>query len=370
MIEQRFVCRAAMSAVEGRTVRLTFSTDDVDSFGTRFDPAGCRLQRYLAAPIVLWHHAGEAEGVPDPDCGVGVATSVARQGRAWVADVALEQGNPIADKLLRKIRNGSLYGCSIGAVIVRSHKEGDIVVVDEWELAEISLCFVPSNAAALIRRAARAAGLPQPAHATQSLAQSTRFARRSALDLAALLAALGLQEGATYDQVCQALLDNLADTDEKKAMVAAVQGMKPGSEAGGDAGGDASRAASCDGEVERQAMRNAILAKDREIADLKKKLGPTPDSDPKAWAKQMVTRGIRLTEAELIEMAEKSPLVAQRTAELLLAEKSKSGLHTRTLGPAAAGGGASGPKLGADPAAATAKSFEERRKAAEATARR
>lgn len=368
---QRFVCRASMQPTQGRTARLVISTADVDSFDTRFAPDGCRLQRYLAAPIVLWHHAGEAEGIPDPDCGIGVSTSVTRAQGQLVADIALEEGNPIADKVLRKIRNGSLFGCSIGALILRAHQEGDVTVVDEWELCEISLCFVPSNAAALIVRSAARAALPQRVNNAPGRARPLQT--RRLMETAELLKALGLEDGATFDAACKALLDKLADDDQKKAMVAAVMAMKP-AEGGQASEGDAvARAAECAPDVEKQALRNALTAKDRELAALKSKLGPTPDSDPKTWAKTMVQRGLKhFTEAELAEMAEKTPEVAQRTAELLLGEKGKLGLHTRSLGTASNAGttqaGAAGPRLGADPKAQSA-SFDERRKQAESRRR-
>lgn len=190
-----------------------------------------------------------------------------------------------------------------------------------------------------------------------------------------VLKALGLQEGASYDQVCQALMAFLADTDEKKALVAAVDSMKPAEAgAGADAPGDGAQRtaepAPAD-DVERKAMRAALLAKDKQIAELQQKMGPTPESQPTEWAKQMVARGVKgLTEAELAKLAKEDPKVAAKTAELLLpADAKKLPLHSRSLGPAA-NAGAAGPRLGQSPDAQTATSFAERRKAAEASARR
>lgn len=370
-----FACRViGAQPVADRVVRLTISTDDVDSFGTRFMPRGAVLDRYLTAPIVLWHHPTESEEPPDPDLAVGRCLRLDVEDHRIVADVEFESDNPVADKILRKLKTGFLFGCSIGALIQQSRPEGSVVVVERWELCEVSLCFVPSNARALIERAMRAGSLPQPVHAHSSLSAS-RSQRSSAVNPADVLKALGLQEGASYDQVCQALMAFLADTDEKKALVAAVDSMKPAEAgAGADAPGDGAQRtaepAPAD-DVERKAMRAALLAKDKQIAELQQKMGPTPESQPTEWAKQMVARGVKgLTEAELAKLAKEDPKVAAKTAELLLpADAKKLPLHSRSLGPAA-NAGAAGPRLGQSPDAQTATSFAERRKAAEASARR
>lgn len=362
-----FACRViGAQPVADRVVRLTISTDDVDSHGTRFVPRGAVLDRYLTAPIVLWHHPAETEEPPDPDLAVGRCLRLDVEDHRIVADVEFESGNPVADKILRKLKTGFLFGCSIGALIQRSKPEGSVVVVDRWELCEVSLCFVPSNARALIERALRKGSLPQPVHAHSSLSAS-RSQRSSAVNPADVLKALGLEEGASYDQVCQALMAQLADTDEKKALVAAVDSMKP--EAPADDAQRTADPAPAD-DVDRKAMRAALVAKDKQIAELQQKLGPTPESQPNEWAKQMVARGVKgLTESELAKLAKEDPKVAAKTAELLLPAKPKHlPLHSRSLGPAASAG-AAGPRLGQSPDAQTATSFAERRKRAEAHAR-
>lgn len=375
MSSTTFACRViGAEPVADRVVRLTISTDDVDSYGTRFLPRGAVLDRYLTAPIVLWHHSADADEPPDPDLAVGRCLRLQVEDHRIVADVEFESGNPVADKILRKLRTGFLFGCSIGALIQHANPEGAVTVVDRWELCEVSLCFVPSNARTLIERAMRAASLPQPVHAHSHSVRSQ--ARSRSVNPADVLKTLGLDEGATYDQVCQALMAYLADTDEKKALVAAVDSMKPG-DAGAAAPAaqdDAQRTAdpAADGEVDRKAMRAALLAKDKQIAELQAQLGPTPENQPAEWAHQMVKRGVKgLSEAELTKLAKQDPRVAAKTAELLLPAKPKAlPMQARSLGPAASGPHLSGPRLGQSADATAAASFAERRKAAEASARR
>lgn len=381
MSPQTLACRViGAQPIADRVMRLTINTDDVDSHGTRFLPAGAMLERYQQAPIVMWNHAEDDEETQDPDLAIGRALKLTVDARRISAEVEFEKDNPVADKVLRKLRNGTLFGCSIGALIKQSHPEGDVEVVDRWELCEVSLCFVPSNARCLVERALRAArSLPQRTNANRSADRSVVSGPRSArVNPEEVLKALGLEAGASYDQVCQALMANLADSDEKKALVAAVDAMKPseGSEGGGDPA-TASRAADpaadpkSEGEVERKAMRAALTAKDRQIAELQKKLGPTAETAPDEWAKAMVKRGLTgISESELAKMAKADPAVAAKTAELLLpAEARKLPLHTRALGPAANAPATPGPKLGQEPGANAAKSFDARRKAAEATHR-
>jgi hypothetical protein len=102
------------------------------------------------------------------------------------------------------------------------HKEGDVRVIDEWELWSWSVVPIPSNAGALAKRSALSNG--------ESEMNET------------IMKKLGLEEGATFDMALAALLTYLAGTDDSKEdrqmVVDAVMGMKgepDGDEKGADA---------------------------------------------------------------------------------------------------------------------------------------
>jgi len=146
------------SVEDDRTVEFVFSTNALDRHGTRINPEGWRLDNFNKNGIASYQH--QAYGDPDPDKIIGPA-------RAWVKDSRLmgnitfedRETNPLADKLFKKVKAGTLNAVSVGFLEHDGHwgkkdlqEEEEVYYFDDVELYEISLVSIPSNPEALAVR--------------------------------------------------------------------------------------------------------------------------------------------------------------------------------------------------------------------------
>jgi len=141
---------------ENRTVDFTISTEAIDSHRTVWKIDGWDLSAYRANPVVAYNH--HALG-PDPDGIIGTS-EVRVEGGQLVATLKLEEGNPTADKVLRKLQNGTLRGASIGAMPQKASygdrskgEDPEILYFRKQTLLEWSIVSIPSNPEALKRSA-------------------------------------------------------------------------------------------------------------------------------------------------------------------------------------------------------------------------
>ena len=146
------------AAKDDRSVRFTFSTGAKDRHGTRINPSGWRLDNFNKNGIASYQH--RAYGDPDPDKIIGPAKAWVEKDKL-VGDIEFEPEdvNPLAEKLYRKVRNGTLNAVSVGFMEHEGHfgekesgEEEDTYYFDDVELLEISLVSIPSNAEALAFR--------------------------------------------------------------------------------------------------------------------------------------------------------------------------------------------------------------------------
>lgn len=221
-------------APEDRTVRFVGTTAATDRDKSRLVMGGMRAAAYRKNPVISWNHSESSE---DPDVAV-IGRSLSEEVFPDRVEVVcqFETENPTADKVLRKVLNGFLKGMSVTFAPIREHKEGDVRVIDEWELWSWSVVPIPSNAGALAKRSALSKnGDPMNAE---------------------IMKKLGLEEGATFDQAIAALLTYLAGTDDSKEdrqmVVDAVMAMK-GEPDGDEKGAD-------DKPMDDKEMRSAVKA--------------------------------------------------------------------------------------------------------------
>lgn len=143
---------------EGRKIDFVFSTDAVDGHGTRIKPEAWRLDRFNTNGIASYQH--EAYGNPDPDMIIGKSWAWVEDGKLLgTIDFEEKDVNPLADKIYRKIKNGTLNAVSVGFVEHDGHRgvkdDGENprhYYFDDVELMEISVVTIPSNPEALVRR--------------------------------------------------------------------------------------------------------------------------------------------------------------------------------------------------------------------------
>ena len=168
-IERQFA--EVRASNDDRKVKFIFSTDSKDRHGTRINPDGWRLDNFNKNGIASYQH--RAYGDPDPDMVIGKASAWKSDGRlVGTIDFETEDVNPLAEKLYRKVRSGTLNAVSVGFVEHDGHWGGDedrgapeedenTYYFDDVELMEISLVTVPSNPEALAYRGFEAANTIQ-----------------------------------------------------------------------------------------------------------------------------------------------------------------------------------------------------------------
>ena len=166
-IERQFA--EVRASGEDRQVKFIFSTDAKDRHGTRINPDGWRLENFNKNGIASFQH--RAYGDPDPDMIIGKAQAWKSGGNlVGTIDFETEDVNPLADKLYRKVKAGTLNAVSVGFIEHDGHwgsdsergaegEEADTYYFDDIELMEISLVTVPSNPEALAYRTFEATGV-------------------------------------------------------------------------------------------------------------------------------------------------------------------------------------------------------------------
>lgn len=139
---------------EKRQAEFVISTEAVDTYDTVFKIDGWDLERYNRSPIVFYNHKSWSD---DPDMIIGTS-EVRIEGNQLIALLTLEEGNPVAEKVWRKIQNGSLNMASIGANPIEwrwgdfdKGENPDVIYFIRQELLEWSIVPVGSNPDALKR---------------------------------------------------------------------------------------------------------------------------------------------------------------------------------------------------------------------------
>lgn len=161
-----------------RTIDFVISTERVDSYGTVFKIDGWDLEAYRANPVVAYNHYALG---PDPDTIIGTS-EVRVEDKQLVATLTLEEGNPIAEKVLRKLQNGTLRGASIGAIPYEGRygkkdfgEDPDVIYFTKQRLIEWSVVSIPSNPDATKRSASEDLvinSIPKPTTENNSRAES------------------------------------------------------------------------------------------------------------------------------------------------------------------------------------------------------
>ena len=142
---QPYVDRKAMSA------RAVISTATIDRVGDLLIPRGCRLENYSKNPVVMWAHGLEGIGQPigtsrDADGQVAVTvTDEDVQATSWFSQTSLE-----AAQIFELIDEGIVRATSVRETPIKSRLkhdpiEGDVLIVEEWDLEEWSWCAIGVN---------------------------------------------------------------------------------------------------------------------------------------------------------------------------------------------------------------------------------
>ena len=136
--------------IENRTVEFVISDGTVDAHGTILSPGGWDLARFAQNGVFSYQHNIQYD--TNPDYVLGPATAFT-EGEKLIgrATFETEDINPLAEKIFKKVNNGTLKAVSVGFIPKKSHRENDVVVFDEMELFEFSVVNIPSNPNAVKR---------------------------------------------------------------------------------------------------------------------------------------------------------------------------------------------------------------------------
>ena len=145
--------------IEKRQAEFVISSEAVDTYRTVFKRSGWDLTRYLNNNVVCYQHRANS-GDPDDVIGIG---EVFFEGDNMIGRVTFEDAetNPKAEKIMRKVHNGTLKMASINAMPSEyrygnkaENEDPEILYFTRQELMEWSIVTVGSNPDALKRNAA------------------------------------------------------------------------------------------------------------------------------------------------------------------------------------------------------------------------
>lgn len=141
---------------KNRQAEFLISNESVDSYKTVFKSSGWELDAYRANPLVLYNHNRWSS---DPDVIIGTS-EIRQEGTDLIAVVTFEsaEDNELADKVWRKVKNGTLRMASIGAIVEKGHygdeklgENPDVVYFTKQRLVEWSVVPFGSNPDAVKR---------------------------------------------------------------------------------------------------------------------------------------------------------------------------------------------------------------------------
>lgn len=140
-------------AGEDRKRQFVISTNALDRHNTRIDPDAWDVSGFGGA--AYYQHSTWND---DPDNALGPAR-VWREGDVLIGEIDFEPAdiNPKADKVLKKIDNGTLSNASVGFLAHEGEWRGEgperHFVFTKAELTEFSVVGIPSNREAKVRQA-------------------------------------------------------------------------------------------------------------------------------------------------------------------------------------------------------------------------
>ena len=144
-----------IKADEGEGFPWVLSDMTLDRDMERMDPSGWDLKQYRKNPIVLWGHDSW-----EPAIGVmkNIKGASDEKGELTGTIYFDESGDdPMATKIASKVRQGILTKGSVGFMtkqieILEGARDGTRLIHRKMELMEFSVCNIPANPSASIRR--------------------------------------------------------------------------------------------------------------------------------------------------------------------------------------------------------------------------
>jgi len=146
---------AEIKEVEGEGFPWVLSDFTLDRDMERMDPSGWDLKNFRKNPIVLWSHDSR-----EPAIGMmkNIKGASDEKGELTGTVVFDESGNdPVATKIASKVRQGIITKGSVGFMpktieLLEGARDGTRLIHRKMELMEFSICNIPANPSAGIKR--------------------------------------------------------------------------------------------------------------------------------------------------------------------------------------------------------------------------
>lgn len=219
---------------KNRMKRIVISDNTVNGRGFRIDTKGISLNRYRKNPVLLWMHQRGTV--------IGQVINLRVEDGAITGEPVFDCATPLSQQLKAQYEAGSVRACSMGIDVFEVMEETtpdghSIPVITQCELFEVSLVDVPENPESVTLRhegqpigpaqLVTLAKSPQAGSTAMAVTSPINTINNSIMNLQELALLLGLAEGATEDDVreaVKALLAHKAQLDEANRLVKQLQG--------------------------------------------------------------------------------------------------------------------------------------------------
>lgn len=118
----------------------------INSYGFRVLTAGINMERFNNNPICLNDHKNSTKDV------LGIWEDIKKDEHTLTATPKFDTEDADGKEVVRKVKSGTLKGCSIGITFEPDYMlmiDG-VLTLTKCELLEASICAVPSNSAAIV----------------------------------------------------------------------------------------------------------------------------------------------------------------------------------------------------------------------------
>ncbi len=123
--------------------------ESVNSYGFRMLTNGVILDDFKKNPVMFYNH-------DDREMPIGRWENIRIEADKILAEANFDQGDPKAKEIARKVEEGYISACSVGAWVLESTSDASLYIdgqdaptVTKWSLREVSICNIPANHNAL-----------------------------------------------------------------------------------------------------------------------------------------------------------------------------------------------------------------------------
>jgi HK97 family phage prohead protease len=138
----------------GNNFPWTLSTFDLDRFGERIDPQGWDFKRFINNPVVEWAHRYDVPAIGKID-----GLTVDDEGLHGLVIFNDKSFDPFGWAIGQRVQAGVIRAGSVGFRVIEieipskdENKDGTTLIFRKQELLEFSICNVPANPFALVKK--------------------------------------------------------------------------------------------------------------------------------------------------------------------------------------------------------------------------